>query len=55
MSPETVAEGTLRALKSGRAETVLGGEARWMLRMNRFFPRWLDRLIARKVQRLYTN
>ena len=36
------------ALRRNRAETVLGWDARWMLRINRFFPRLLDRLIARQ-------
>ena len=50
---EDVARDVLHALRCNRAETVLGGDARWMLRFNRFFPRWLDRLIARRVRRLY--
>src|SRR5207237_6908804 len=41
MAPETVAAGILRALRSNRSETVFGGEARWMLRFNRFLPRLL--------------
>jgi len=55
MSPTTVADGILCALRSGRSETVLGAEARWMLRFNRFLPRLLDRLIARRVRRLYQH
>jgi hypothetical protein len=54
MPPEQVAAGIVRALTRGRAETVLGGEAKWMLRLNRWVPRILDSLIARKVRRLYT-
>ncbi|HEY8503175.1 MAG TPA: SDR family NAD(P)-dependent oxidoreductase [Gemmataceae bacterium] len=53
MSTDHVAEQTLRALEKGRREVVLGSEARWMLRANRFFPRLTDRLIARKVRKLY--
>jgi short-subunit dehydrogenase len=53
MAPEAVAEGILTALEKGRAETVLGREARWILRVNRFFPRLVNRLMARKVRRLY--
>jgi short-subunit dehydrogenase len=53
MAPEMVAAGILRALRRNCSETVLGGEARWLLRYNRFLPRLLDRLIARKVRRLY--
>jgi hypothetical protein len=32
---------------------VLGGEARRLLRFNRFFPRLTNWLIARKVKKLY--
>jgi short-subunit dehydrogenase len=55
MSPARAADGIARALRRNRTETVLGGEARWMLRFNRFFPRWLDRLIARGVRKLYAQ
>jgi short-subunit dehydrogenase len=55
MPPEKVAAGILKALRKNRAETVLGGEARWLLRFNRFFPRLLDWLIARRVRRLYAQ
>jgi len=53
MPPEEAAAGIVRALARGRAETVLGGEAKWMLRLNRWVPGILDRLIARKVRQLY--
>ncbi len=53
MAPEEVARGILRALCSNRTETVLGWDARWMLRAQRFFPRLVDRLLARKVRQLY--
>jgi short-subunit dehydrogenase len=55
MPPETVAAGILRALRKNRAETVLGSEARWLLRVNRFFPRLLDWLIGRRVRKLYAH
>ncbi|MCC6419044.1 MAG: SDR family oxidoreductase [Gemmataceae bacterium] len=55
MPPETVAAGIVAALRKNRAETVLGREAKWMLRVNRFFPRLLDRLIARRVRKLYAQ
>jgi hypothetical protein len=32
---------------------VLGRDARWMVLANRFFPRWVDVLIARRIRRLY--
>jgi short-subunit dehydrogenase len=53
MPPEDVARGILNALYHNRTETVLGWDARWMLRVQRFFPRLVDRLLARKVRQLY--
>ena len=55
MTPETAAAGILRALTNNRTETVLGSEARWILRVNRFLPRLVDALLARKVRRLYAS
>ncbi len=53
MAPWDVAAATLQALRRNWTETVLGREARWMLRINRFFPRLVDRLIAHRVDKLY--
>jgi short-subunit dehydrogenase len=53
MPPEQVAASILASLRSNRTEAVLGRDARWMLRVNRFFPRLLDYLIARRVRKLY--
>jgi short-subunit dehydrogenase len=53
MPPETVAHGILEALQQNRTETVLGREAVWMLRVQRYFPRLLDWLISRRVRQLY--
>lgn len=53
MPPQEVAAGIVHALRKNRTETVLGSDAKWMLRMQRWFPRWLDRLIARRVTKLY--
>jgi short-subunit dehydrogenase len=55
MPPEHVAAGIVRALVKNRSETVLGSEAKWMLRLNRWLPRILDRLIARKIRKLYAS
>jgi hypothetical protein len=55
MPAEYVARQTLRALERNRKETVLGREARWILRVNRFLPRFVDRLLARRVRKLYAN
>ena len=55
MPPQYVAESILRGLEKGKSEIVLGREARWMLRVNRFLPRLVDRLMARRVKALYAN
>jgi short-subunit dehydrogenase len=55
MPPENVASAALEALRRNRTETVVGSDARWMLRVNRFVPRLVDRLLARRVRKLYTN
>lgn len=53
MTPEEVAKRTVAAIAAGKSEVVLGAEARKILLMNKFFPRLLNRLIARKVRKLY--
>lgn len=53
MTAEEVAQAIVRSLERNRAETVIGWEARWILRLNRWFPRLVDRLMARKVRKLY--
>jgi len=55
LPPEQVAAGILNAIRANRGETVLGSDARWMLRVNRFFPRLVDWLAARKVKKLYAS
>jgi len=53
MKPEEVAAGIVRAIRTNKTETVLGSEARRLLRFNRYFPRLTNWLIARKVKKLY--
>ncbi|MBX9624023.1 MAG: SDR family NAD(P)-dependent oxidoreductase [Gemmataceae bacterium] len=55
MTPADVATGIVLAIRSNKTETVLGGEARRLLRFNKFFPRLTNWLIARKVRKLYTG
>ena len=55
MAPQAVAAGIVRALQKNRTETILGWDARWMLRVNRFLPRLVDALLARKIRRLYAT
>jgi len=53
MPAEEVAARIIDSLRRNKTETVVGRDARWMLLFNRFFPRLLDRLIARKIRQLY--
>jgi hypothetical protein len=55
MTPEYLAARIVRAIRDNRTETVLGSEARRLLRFNRFFPRLTNWLIARRVKRLYSK
>lgn len=55
MEPADVARSILTALQKNRSETVLGSDARWMIRVHRFFPGLFSRLLARKVRQLYAQ
>lgn len=54
MTPADVAAGIVKAIRKNKTETVLGSEAKRLLRFNKWFPRLTNRLIARKVKRLYS-
>jgi short-subunit dehydrogenase len=53
ISPEFVADRTLRAILKRRHEITIGGSGRLLLLVNRMFPRFVDHLMARYVRRLY--
>ena len=53
LPPEKVAASIVRSLRKNKTETVLGSDARWILRVNKFFPRLVDWLVARRVRKLY--
>jgi short-subunit dehydrogenase len=53
--PEKVAATILRGLCRNRTETVIGRDAKWLLRVNRWLPRLVDRLVARRVRKLYAG
>ncbi len=55
MPPEQVAARILKTIRSGGFETVIGSDAKWMLRFNRFLPRLLDWLIGRRIKKLYAS
>jgi short-subunit dehydrogenase len=54
MPPEKVAAAIISGLRHNTTEKVIGGDARWLLRFNKFFPRLTDWLLARKVRKLYS-
>jgi short-subunit dehydrogenase len=52
--PEKVAAAILQSLLRNTTERVVGWEAKWILRVNRWLPRLVDRLMARRVRKLYS-
>ncbi|NBY03155.1 MAG: hypothetical protein EBQ87_14425, partial [Planctomycetes bacterium] len=55
MTPLVAATGILNAILSNKTETVLGWDARWMLRLDKFFPKLINWLLARRVKQLYAT
>lgn len=53
MSPDMVAQKTLRAMERGKHEITIGTSGRLMLLVNRIAPRLVDFLMARYVRKLY--
>lgn len=53
MPPERVAAAIIKGIERRKHEIVIGSDAKWMLRAHRWFPRLLDRLICRRVKKLY--
>jgi short-subunit dehydrogenase len=55
MSPEQVAEATLRAIEKGRRNLVLTWEGKMVVWLNRLVPWFVDWMMARKVYQLYRD
>jgi len=55
MPPAKVAASILATLRYNRTEAIVGWEAKWILRINRWLPRLVDRLMARRVRQLYAE
>jgi short-subunit dehydrogenase len=53
MAPETVAAAIVRSIQKNKTEMWIGRDTQWMLRVNRWFPRLVDYLLARTVRNLY--
>ena len=45
----------VKALVKNKTETWIGSDTQWMLRVNRWLPRLVDYLLARKVRKLYES
>jgi short-subunit dehydrogenase len=55
MAPDYLASKIVGAIQKNRTETVVGSEARRLLRFNRYFPQLTNWLIARKIKRMYSE
>jgi short-subunit dehydrogenase len=55
MTPDQVAEATLRAMVRGKREIVLTGAGKLLIFVSRFFPWFVERVMARKVRALYKD
>src|SRR5438067_6449493 len=55
MTPEQVAEATLRALEKGKNEVTLTFKGKLLVFFSRFFPRLVDRIVRRKVAGLFKD
>jgi short-subunit dehydrogenase len=55
MTAEQVAAATLRAIERGKSEVTFTKAGKLLVFANRFFPRLVDRLAARRVRKLYNE
>jgi short-subunit dehydrogenase len=55
MPPADVAARIIRGLQKNKTETWIGRDTQWMLRVNRWLPRFVDYMLARKVKKLYAG
>ena len=55
MPAEAVAAKIIKAIRKNRKEVVIGSDAKWMLRMHRWLPKMLDRMICRRIKKLYEH
>ncbi len=55
MDPEYVAEQVIKAICRNKTEVILGGEAWKIIKLNKWSPRMLNRLIANRVTREYAG
>ncbi len=55
MTADKVASAILKSVENGRREVCLTAQGRLIAFMSRFFPRWADRIAARRVRALFKD
>jgi short-subunit dehydrogenase len=55
MTATMVAQAILRSIEKGRNEVCLTAQGRLIVFMSQFFPRWADRIAARRVRGLFRD
>ncbi len=55
VGPESVAEAILNAVERGKSELILPFKYKLMALLKRFFPRLVDRIMTRKVRKLFRD
>ncbi len=53
MTPEQVAQATLRSIEKGKNEILLTTQGKLVALVSRFFPRLADRIAKKKVRALF--
>jgi short-subunit dehydrogenase len=55
MTPDEVAEQTMRAIEKGKSEILLTFKGRLLVLASRFLPKLVDRITAKKVRQTYAD
>lgn len=55
MTADKVAQAIIRSIEKGRNEICLTAQGKLIVFMSRFFPRWADRIAARRVRALFRD
>lgn len=55
MPVEKVAQKIVRSIEKNRTETTIGSDARQMILVHRFFPWLVDRIMGKRVRKLYAS
>ena len=55
MTAEQAAEATLRAIARGKDEVTFTAQGKLLVTISRFFPRLVNRIVARRVRSIYAD